>query len=90
MPVSYVGDTPPERRGYLGDNTIRQMALKNLRARDRTAVRRMKREGELEAYLNANLEAVKQHGEMLIRTGVVPQEAWRRAVRVQIHGQSDE
>ena len=66
------------------------MALEHMRAHDKTTVRRMAKEGTLDAYLASVVVEVKNHGEKLMGAGVMPSESWRRAIRVHIMGMGDE
>ena len=90
MAINYVTDKPLEKRGYPGDKTIRKTAVENMRTYDKTGVRRMVKEGTLDAHLDSIVAEVKNHGETLIGVGVMPSEAWRRAVRVHVLGHTDE
>ena len=88
--MTYVTEVAPERRGYPGNKTIRKMALEHMRNHDKTTVRRMAKEETLDAYLASIVTEVKNHGEKLMGEGVMPSEAWRRAIRVHIMGMADE
>ena len=90
MVVIYVTDKLYEKRGYPGDKTLRKLAVDAMRRNDKTTARRMANEGTLDAHLNSIVSEVKNHGDTLIGTGVMPSEAWRRAIRVHVLGHSDE
>ena len=90
MRAKNIMDTPPERRGFPGRKTIRKTKLERLRKYDKAEVRRLVRDGTLDEYLDSVVEAVEQHGQDLIAQGVMPTEAWRRAVRVHVLDASDD
>ena len=63
------------------DREIRQEALDYVKYNKPKEYREMKKNGELEEYLNHKVEVVKHEVETNMQMGISPIEAWHTAVR---------
>jgi hypothetical protein len=63
---------------------LESKALKFVRQNDPKEYRRMKKEGELEKFCQLKAEAAKSYAESLIATGEFENQAWYRAICLEI------
>lgn len=79
-------DVTAEKPYNLPKPWVKEQAEKHLQRTDKPRYRRLKRDGELEEYLNLKYGDVKDAAESLIHCGNAPEQAWHWAVRAEIFG----
>ena len=88
--IQYVSDTPRERRGDPGDNTLKKRILEHEKATNPLELRRMTEDGTLEEYLATTIRATRRYARDLISNNEIPTHAWRRAIRVFVYEKDED